>query len=207
MRKHCYHSSPLSLCPLSEKQAWLKDEDEDTCQKVSLACGSYKVWAQRWIMNSSLIFTSASKILIVGVSYLCSGLSSKRRSFIWLKSGGQWMPSPTPLTRPVPLLETACLLPVSSLLYFSLLHELKTMPDSSRHEVLCPGGTVTITELGCMTESQNYKISWAGRDPPDPSSPAPGSIQDHPKFKRYVWECCPNAAWILAAWGRDHPLV
>ena len=69
------------------------------------------------------------------------------------------MPSPTPLTRPVPLLETACLLPVSSLLYFSLLHELKTMPDSSRHEVLCPGGTVTITELGCMTESQNYKIS------------------------------------------------
>lgn len=53
-------------------------------------------------------------------------------------------------TQSVPLLYTACLLLLSSLLCFSLLHKLKTMPASPRHEVQCPAGTVTTTGLGCV---------------------------------------------------------
>lgn len=79
--KISYHSS--SLHPLTEKQ----DEDEDTCQKVSLLEGL----GQGLVMNSSLTIISDSKIFTAHVSHHCSSLSSKtgHQDRNWLKSRGQ----------------------------------------------------------------------------------------------------------------------
>ena len=38
----------------------------------------------------------------------------------------------------------------------------------------------------------DHKISPVGKDPRGSPSPAPGSTQDHPKSKPYLWERCPN---------------
>jgi len=46
--------------------------------------------------------------------------------------------------------------------------------------------------------SQNHGISWVGRCPQGLLSPALVSIQDHPKYKLYVWEHCSNAPSTLA---------
>lgn len=54
---------------------------------------------------------------------------------------------------------------------------------------------------GCFF-SQNHRIPWVGMDPQGPSSPTPGSTQDHPDPRPHVWERRPNASWTRAAWGQ-----
>ena len=49
-------------------------------------------------------------------------------------------------------------------------------------------------------------LTTSGPGPPASWCPAPGSTQDHPKFKPYVWEHCPKAFSTPAAWGHDHCL-
>ena len=41
-------------------------------------------------------------------------------------------------------------------------------------------------------------------DPQGSLSPTPGSTQDHPTFKPYAWEHCPNAPWTPAVWHPGH---
>jgi len=53
-------------------------------------------------------------------------------------------------------------------------------------------------------KSQNHRVSWFGKDPKGSWSSAPGSTQDHAKFKPYFWEWCPNTPGALAAWGHAH---
>jgi len=50
------------------------------------------------------------------------------------------------------------------------------------------------------TESQIIP-NWKGASRISCLIPSPGSIQDHPTFKPYVWEHCPDASWAPAAWG------
>lgn len=62
-KKISYHSG--SLHPLTEKQAWLKNEDEDTCQKVSLAWGSYRVWGKAWLWTLAWASSLTAKSLLL----------------------------------------------------------------------------------------------------------------------------------------------
>ena len=50
---------------------------------------------------------------------------------------------------------------------------------------------------------RNHRTSWIGRDPQGWLSLSPGSTQEHPKFKLFVWERCPKSSWGPAAWGHE----
>ena len=55
---------------------------------------------------------------------------------------------------------------------------------------------------------KSHRISGVRSAPQGSLSPTLGLTQDHPKFKPYVWEQCPNIPWTLAVWGRAHrPVV
>lgn len=50
---------------------------------------------------------------------------------------------------------------------------------------------------------RNHRTFWIGQDPQGSLSLIPGSSQNHPKFKLFVWEPCPKSSWSTAAWGHD----
>jgi len=49
-----------------------------------------------------------------------------------------------------------------------------------------------------IIESYNHRIAQIGMNSYG-SSPAPGSTQDHPKIRPYVWKHCPDASWTPAS--------
>lgn len=141
------------LCLSTKEQAWWKDGDGGSCQKVSPDCERYNVWGQGLTVNSSLIFTSASKIFTVRVSCPCCSFSSQRGSSIWWKSGGQGMPSPTPYTVCAPprnCLSSPCGVSPSFCANVKQCLVLQGMrPRRRSWHLLCPVGMVTTREPGC----------------------------------------------------------